>query len=133
MQIDFELRASERPILLSLLRRLRAGLPRNVALSMTALAAWCETEHWLDAAPVDEVVPMLFRMGREGGAIRARLANGGDFAALYCRKALAVAVDAPIDRAPTVRRVYLFDSRSWTETDFESLARRVQGWDRKRN
>jgi len=128
LQVDFEVRASERPVLLGVLRAVRAGLPAGVELSMTALASWCETEGWLDQAPVDEVVPMLFRMGPGGARLRAKLAAGGDFANPRCRKALAVSTDAPVLKAPAGRRVYLFSPRSWTAADFHAVQRRVDAW-----
>ena len=52
VQIDFEVRASERQVLLDVLHDVRQGLPPGTFLSMTALASWCDTETWLDAAPV---------------------------------------------------------------------------------
>jgi len=128
LQVDFEVRRSERPVLLALLADVRRGLPRGVSLSMTALASWCETEAWLNRAPVDEIVPMLFRMGPDGAAIRAKLEAGGDFAEPRCRTAYAVSVDAPLARAPAGRRVYLFSPRSWTAADFVSVRRRVEAW-----
>ncbi|WP_397404137.1 hypothetical protein [Phenylobacterium sp.] len=128
LQVDFEVRASERPLLLAVLREVRAGLQPGVVLSMTALASWCGDETWLDAAPVDEIVPMLFRMGPAGSALKSRLAAGGDFSNPRCRTALAVSTDAPIIRAPVGRRVYLFSPRSWTPTDFDRVRRRVEAW-----
>lgn len=128
LQLDFEVRASERAVLLGVLRRVRAGLPAGVTLSMTALASWCETETWLDEAPVDEIVPMLFRMGQGGERLKARLAAGGDFAHPGCRQALAISADTPLVRAPAGRRVYLFNPRSWTAASFEQTKRRVASW-----
>jgi len=127
-QVDFEVRASERPILLGVLRAVRAGLRPGVELSMTALASWCQTEDWLATAPVDEVVPMLFRMGRDGASLKAKLAGGGDFSNRRCREALAVSTDAPLARIPPGRRVYLFNPRSWTAADFETMRRRLGAW-----
>src|ERR1044072_3216428 len=63
VQVDFEVRASERQVLLALVADVRRGLPRGTSLSMTALASWCDTEGWLEGAAADEIVPMLFRMG----------------------------------------------------------------------
>jgi hypothetical protein len=65
-------------VLLDVLRAVRATLPAGRELSMTALASWCDTERWLGTAPVDEVVPMLFRMGPVGENPKRRLAEGGD-------------------------------------------------------
>lgn len=128
VQLDFEVRASERPVLLGLLRDVRRALPPGVALSMTALADWCDTEDWLDRASVDEVVPMLFRMGPAGERLKSRLAAGGDFGNPRCRKAFAVSRDTLIVRAPTGRRVYLFDPRSWSAADYRDLTQRIAAW-----
>ena len=128
LQLDFEVRASERPILLAVLRGVRARLPEGLALSMTALASWCETESWLDQAPVDEIVPMLFRMGPDGARLKARLAAGGDFANARCRTAFAISTDTPLVRAPAGRRLYLFSHRSWTAADFKRVRHEVAAW-----
>lgn len=127
VQVDFEVRASERQVLLDLLADVRRGLPRGTLLSMTALASWCDGEAWLDAAPADEIVPMLFRM-RGGEGLKNRLAAGGDFRDPRCRAALAVASDSPIARAPLGRRVYLFSPASWTAADFAAARAEVEGW-----
>lgn len=127
VQIDFEVRRSQRAILIDLIRDVRHGLPQTVGLSMTALASWCQ-EDWLHTLPVDEVVPMLFRMGRGDSAIRAEIGTGGDWHDPACRHALAVSVDTPIAEAPGGRRVYLFDPRSWTKADFESTRDQIERW-----
>lgn len=129
VQVDFEVRASERQVLLDVLHDVRRGLPPGTQLSMTALASWCDTETWLDQAPVDEITPMLFRMTDGGDALVRRLKKGGDFRNPRCRKALAVSTDTPIVRAPTGRRVYLFNPHSWTSKDFEKARREVGEWD----
>lgn len=128
VQIDFEVPASERPILIDVLTDVRHALPPNTLLSMTALASWCDGERWLDAAPVDEIVPMVFRMGRSASVIKRRLANGGDFADRRCRTAIGIATDEPIERAPPGRRVYVFDPTSWTVSRFTAARSEVDGW-----
>lgn len=128
VQVDFEVRQSERQVLLDVLHDVRAALPAKTLLSMTAIASWCDTESWLDAAPVDEIVPMLFRMGPRGETLKARLASGGDFRNRRCRSALAVSTDAPLKTAPAGRRVYMFSPRGWSQADYERLAGEVGGW-----
>ncbi len=128
VQVDFEVRASERQVLLDVLHDVRRGLPPGTQLSMTALASWCDTETWLDQAPVDEITPMLFRMTDGGDALLRRLKKGGDFRNPRCRKALAISTDTPIVRAPTGRRVYLFNPHSWTSKDYEKARREVGEW-----
>ena len=124
VQVDFEVRASQRPVLLDVLRAVRAGLPPGVRLSMTALASWCETETWLADAPVDEVVPMVFRMGPGGAALKAKLAAGGDFAQARCHDAIGVSLDTPLARIPAGRRVYVFNPHSWTPADLAAVVTR---------
>ena len=127
VQIDFEVRASERTVLLDVLHDVRRGLPRGTLLSMTALASWCDRETWLAAAPVDEIVPMLFRLGRGDDVIRW-LAEGRDFRQPRCRSALAISTDTRVVRAPRGRRVYLFDPDSWTREDFMTVRNAVATW-----
>jgi len=129
LQVDFEVRGSERGVLLDLLSDVRRGLPKDKRLSMTALASWCETETWLDGAPVDEIVPMLFRMGPGGEPLKAKLEAGGDFANPRCRSALAVSTDAPLSQAPADgRRLYLFDPHSWALSDYTILRKEAARW-----
>jgi hypothetical protein len=124
-QIDFEVPASRRQVLLDLLTGVRAGLPPGRHLSMTALASWCDTETWIDAAPVDEIVPMLFRMGAAGEPLKRRLATGGDFHQRRCRTAIGVATDTPLEHVPAGRRVWVFNPRSWTDGDLTNVRDRL--------
>jgi hypothetical protein len=125
VQVDFEVAASQHQALLDLLADVRAGLPAKTSLSMTALASWCDTEDWLKGADVDEIVPMLFRMGPRGEALRARLAHGGDFANPRCRTAIGVATDSLPGGLPAGRRIYLFDPKSWTSADYDAALRKL--------
>ncbi len=116
-----EVRESQRGALLELLAGVRAGLPQTT-LSMTALASWCETEHWLGDAPVDEIVPMLFRMGRTGSRLRGKLAAGGDFNEPRCRSAVGISVDSPVS-VPIGRRLYIFNPRAWDAASLSVIER----------
>ena len=123
VQIDMEVRRSEREALLDVLRGVRAGLAPGTVLSMTALASWCESERWLEQAPVDEIVPMLFRMGRQGGRLREKLAAGGDFGEPRCRTAVGISLDAPVT-VPPGRRIYVFNPRAWDAAAVAALESR---------
>jgi len=92
---------------------------------MTALASWCNTERWLASAPVDEIVPMLFRMGPTGENLKRRLAEGGDFAARNCRNGIGVATDTPPDRLPSGRRVYIFSPRPWSPEALDEIVKEL--------
>jgi hypothetical protein len=128
VQLDFEVRDSERQVLLDLLGDLRAGLGAEKRLSMTALASWCDTEHWIEAAPVDEIVPMLFRMGPGGTALKRRLAEGGDFRDRRCRSAIGIATDTPPSFLPAGRRLYVFNPHRWNAADYATLVQETARW-----
>jgi hypothetical protein len=125
IQIDFEVRASERPVLLDVLHGVHSGLAARRALSMTALASWCDTERWLASAPVGEIVPMLFRMGPPGEDLKRRLATGGDFADRHCRGSVGIAVDTPPNGLPAGRRVYIFNAQSWNREALDGILRNI--------
>jgi hypothetical protein len=123
IQIDFEVRASERHVLLDVLSAVRATLHAGQELSMTGLASWCDTERWVGSAPVDAIVPMLFRMGLTGESLKRRLAEGGDFADRNCRSSIGVAVDTPPYGLPPGRRVYIFNPHSWNREALDVILR----------
>jgi hypothetical protein len=122
VQIDFDAAASEREFYRSLLKDLRAKLPENVPLSMTALASFCIGDRWLDDLPVNEVVPMIFRMGADDKSIKNSLAAGNDFREPLCRHSYGVAIDEPLEmKMDQTRRLYVFADHAWTEKDLASL------------
>lgn len=119
LQIDFDARLSERSWYRALLADVRAGLPPSMPLSMTALASWCLFDDWLADAPVDEVVPMAFRMGADTERVRRALARRGGFRSSACRAAIGLATDEPRPALAPAARVYLFHpGRSWNQAAF---------------
>ncbi|HSB26633.1 MAG TPA: hypothetical protein VLE19_02210 [Pyrinomonadaceae bacterium] len=125
IQVDFDVVSTERTFYRQLLTDLRRELPDNVPLSMTALASFCVGDRWLSDLPVDEAVPMVFRMGIDSDPIRNFLNNGSDFRDDLCRRSYGVALDEPLKTSfAKQRRVYVFNSRSWTAADVETLEER---------
>jgi hypothetical protein len=108
VQVDFDATVSEREFYRDLLEALRQRVPARIPLSITALASWCIGDRWLAGLPIDEAVPMLFRMGVDDREVRQRLAAGEDFAEPLCRASVGLATDEPAPRFPTGRRRYLF-------------------------
>jgi hypothetical protein len=126
IQIDFDAALSERDFYRRLLQELRAKLPDNVPLSMTALASFCIGDRWLNDLPVDEAVPMIFRMGADNGPVKDRLAAGTDFGEPLCRQSYGIALDEPLEmKFDKSRRVYVFNNHSWTAEDVTSLQHRL--------
>ncbi|MDH3254288.1 MAG: hypothetical protein OEM62_04785 [Acidobacteriota bacterium] len=131
LQLDFDAKRSERGFYLQVLATVRRALGERF-LSVTALPSWCVGDSWLpgDAAGewpshlIDEVVPMLFRMGTDGESIRARLADGRDFVA-RCRSAFGVSADEPVPTLFSNRRLYLFSPDGWTQSSYDELVSRA--------
>ena len=122
IQIDFDATGSERDFYRALLHDVRARLPNNLALTMTALASFCVGDRWLADLPVDEAVPMIFRMGADDRSITNLLSAGEDFGEPLCQKSYGISLDEPLDiKFKPGRRVYVFNPRPWKASDITSL------------
>ena len=80
VQVDFDVATSERQFYRKLLGDLRTRLSEDIPLSMTALVSFCLGDRWMEGLPVDEAIPMIFRMGRDQDSIRAHLRTAPTFA-----------------------------------------------------
>jgi hypothetical protein len=117
VQIDFDATVSERNFYRELLQTVRRDLPPNVGLSITALASWCAGDDWLADLPIDEAVPMLFRLGVDQHQFQRRLETGQPFESRICRNAAGVSTDEPVT-APAVDRLYIFNPAPWSKKSF---------------
>jgi hypothetical protein len=112
VQVDFDATTSQRQFYRSLLAELRNRMPPTTKLSITALASWCQGDNWLGDLPIDEVVPMLFRMGLARNAILSQLAGEG-FRATRCESSAGISTDEQINNLPPVSRLYVFNPSGW--------------------
>lgn len=115
VQIDFDATKSQRAFYQDALVHLRNALPPSMPISITALASWCMGDNWIASLPIDEAVPMLFRLGAGTNEVATWLASGRDFSAPVCRDSLGVSMDEPWTRLPAGRRIYVFRAKPWTE------------------
>ena len=130
LQVDFDARMSEREWYAGMLRRVRAQMPAGMPLSMTALASWCSYDGgWLRNLPVDEAVPMLFRMEPD----RRRLGAGpdaddGDFGLRepLCMGSVGISTREAWPRDVRERRVYVFADRGWARDGLEETLRALE-------
>jgi len=117
VQIDFDAKVSERHFYRSLLQEVRQQLPASTKLSITALASWCAGDDWLHDLPIDEAVPMLFRLGVDQRQFQRRLETGQRFESRMCQNSAGVSTDEPVT-APTVDRLYIFTPQPWSKDSF---------------
>lgn len=119
IQIDFDARTSERELYRQLLYKLREQLPSSTSLSMTALASWCAGDRWLSDLPVDEVVPMFFRLGIERNNFISRLQSETSTFAAPCDQSAGVSTDEVIP-SPQNKRLYIFSPKPWTASSLKT-------------
>ena len=108
-----------------LLVDVRGRLPASIPLSMTALASWCLDDDWVSGLPVDEVVPMLYRMGPDASDITAYLRNGGKFGPAMSRNSVGLSLDAQVAGLAAGKRVYLFSPHPWTADSVRDAVEQV--------
>jgi hypothetical protein len=121
IQIDFDALKSERAFYRDVIVDVRRLLPDAVSLSITALASWCTYDEWLSDLPIDEAVPMLFRMAGDGKQIARRLDAGDDFIAPPCRHSYGISTDEPRSGLSAARRLYVFNPDPWTEDSVHTI------------
>jgi hypothetical protein len=121
IQIDFDATQSERAFYREVIFDVRRRLPQTVSLSITALASWCTYDDWLSDLPIDEAVPMLFRMAADGKQIARRLDAGDDFIAPLCRHSYGISTDEPRPGLSVARRLYVFNPDAWTEESVRAI------------
>jgi hypothetical protein len=126
LQLDYDARVSERPFYRDFLTRLRVALPQWTHLSITALTSWCLGDPWIVGLPIDEAVPMAFRMGRDGAAIRDFMKNGASFDLPICAGSLGVSLDEMPPLLSKNKRLYVFNPKPWTSQDVEALKKEMQ-------
>lgn len=126
LQVDFDATASERTFYRGVLYELRGRLPDIMGLSITALASWCIYDDWLSGLPIDEAVPMLYRLGVDRKRILFHLEAGRDFRPVLCRQSVGISTDEPRPRLPAGRRVYIFHPHPWSEETMHGIMREVR-------
>jgi Protein of unknown function (DUF3142) len=117
LQIDFDATRSQRNFYREILFSVRHRIPQNMPLSITALVSWCSYDDWIGGLPVDEAVPMLFRMGpdaRRIGAAELRIVEP------LCSGSVGVSTHEPWPEEMSQKRTYVFADRGWNE-DFHVL------------
>lgn len=128
VQVDFDATASERTFYREVLLELRQQLPASMPISITALTSWCIGDRWMTGLPIDEAVPMLFRMGIGRAEVTSRMRSGHDFREAACRTSLGISLDERWPKLPGERRLYAFSPSPWTAGSLLNLVRELEAW-----
>jgi hypothetical protein len=121
IQIDFDVVVSEREFYRKLLNDLRPKIPQNIPLTITALASFCIGDNWFGDLPIDEAVPMIFRMGKDSETVKNYLASGKDFNDTLCKNSYGLAFDEPLNVTFQKNRRFWYFHNNWTEKDLEKI------------
>lgn len=124
LQVDFDASLSQRPFYRGLLLDLRHQVPPNLPLSITALASWCSYDDWLRDLPIDEAVPMMFRMEPDHRRVDP---NIDDFRIRepLCQSAVGVSTTEPWPSQLAGKRIYVFADNGWRNDSPAALERRL--------
>lgn len=130
LQIDFDAKVSERAWYRSVLQRVRSKIPAGIPLSMTALASWCSYDNaWLHDLPVDEAVPMLFRMEPDRRQFAPNqwreIAREFVLHEPKCLEAVGISTREAWPPEMVGRRVYVFADRGWQRDGLEETVREL--------
>ena len=124
LQVDFDATRSQRAFYRDLLIDLRREMPPHLPLSITALASWCGRDDWLHDLPIDEAVPMLFRMEPD----RHRAPPSLDELRIrepLCRTSDGLSTDEPWPSDLAHKRIYIFPDHGWRAESPAEVARRL--------
>jgi hypothetical protein len=124
LQIDFDATRSQRAFYRALLFDLRHQMPPNLPLSITALASWCSYDGWLRGLPIDEVVPMFFRMEPDRRRAPASLAEFRIREPL-CQASVGVSTTEAWPPDITGKRIYLFPDNGWRADSIAKFERKL--------
>ena len=123
LQIDFDATRSQRAFYAAVLARLQPQMPPGMPLSITALVSWCTASpgpgDWLSSLPVDEAVPMFFRMG--GSSLSGESKSGYSIREPVCRGSIGLSTDESWPPLNRDARIYLFAPRPWTPRQLAAL------------
>lgn len=117
VQVDFDATATQRDFYAAVLHELRKQLPNTVPLSVTALVSWCGSHSWLNYLPVDEAVPMFFRMGGPAATGPRSPRSQAPVRAALCLGSVGVSTDEAWPAIGNGQRVYVFRNGPWSKED----------------
>jgi hypothetical protein len=123
LQVDFDATRSQREFYASVLTMLRPRMPAGMPLSITALLSWCaaapDNGNWLAALPIDEAVPMFFRLG--GRARPGQDKSGYTLREPLCQGSRGISTDESWPPVDHPLRLYVFAPHPWTPLQLAAL------------
>jgi len=125
LQIDFDAPASQRAFYRALLKDVRQQMQADLPLSITALASWCSWDNWIHDLPVDEAIPMMFRMEPDH---RLAPPRADDFVIRepLCRGSYGISTTEPWPSNLDGKQLYIFADHGWRTDTPDAILRRLR-------
>lgn len=126
-QLDFDAKTSEYSAYIDIITAVRNNLPK-VKITITALASWCGDNSWLNNLPIENAVPMLYRLGNDI-SVRRVLDDGRITSYTKCNRSVALSIDEldfEFKQYLNCRNIYLFNPESWTKESFTQLKNKLE-------
>lgn len=124
LQIDFDATRSQREFYRALLIDLRHRMPPGLPLSITALASWCSYDDWLRGLPIDEAVPMFFRMEPDRKRAPASL-DEFRIREPLCQASVGISTTEAWPPDIAGKRIYLFPDNGWRADSIVKFERKL--------
>lgn len=128
-QIDFDATESQIEFYKKLVVNVRNKLPKEMKLSLTALVSWCTNdESWFKDLPIDEVVPMFFRLGKDNNVYWQKIEKGELKLNQICQKSIGIATDEPLPNKTYLQNkpIYIFNSDYWSTANWDIMKSTLQ-------
>ncbi|MBU1200742.1 DUF3142 domain-containing protein [Patescibacteria group bacterium] len=128
-QIDFDATQSQIEFYKKLILSVRKKLPTDIKLSITSLVSWCtNNSSWFDNLPINEVVPMFFRLGKDSNLYWKKIENGKLNLNHTCQKSIGISTD---ERLPdksylTGKNIYIFNHQYWDKSNWDIIKSEIE-------
>jgi len=120
-QIDFDAVESQIDFYKRLIIDVREKLPKEIKLSITSLVSWCTSgTPWFDGLPIDEIVPMFFRLGRDENLYWQKIEQGSLKLDISCQKSVGIAADESLPNKIYLENkpIYIFNNKYWSPSNW---------------
>lgn len=122
-QIDFDATKSQLDFYKKLLTDVRLALPKKMKLSITSLLSWCTTKNaWFDNSPINEVVPMFFRLGTNSNEYWDKIKDNKLELNSACKKSIGISTDENLPKKYLKNKtIYIFNNEYWNYENWSKI------------
>jgi len=123
-QIDFDAGQSQIEFYKKLITAVRKKLPTEIELSLTSLVSWCTgNDSWFDDLPIDEIVPMFFRLGTDSSLYWQKIKDGKLKLDPICQKSIGVSTDELLPGKSYLKgkNIYIFNNQYWNKSNWDII------------